>query len=136
VACLDTTFLIDLSRRHSGRRARARNKLRNLAAKGERLSTTRFSVAEMYVGVFRARDREREREAVSTVLAGLDILEFDAASARAFGNLTARLQELGRPAGDMDVLIAATALSAGETKLVTRNPTHYGDIPGVAVEGY
>ena len=136
MACLDTTFLIDLSRRHGGRRARARKKLKELVASGEQFSTTRFAVAELYVGVFRSRDRERERKAVRTVLTGLEILEFDAAAARAFGHLTARLQELGRPVGDMDVLIAATALTGGERVLVTRNPTHYESIPGITVAEY
>jgi predicted nucleic acid-binding protein len=33
------------------------------------------------------------------------------------------------------VLIAATVLEAGEY-LVTRNPAHFADIPGLAVESY
>jgi predicted nucleic acid-binding protein len=44
-------------------------------------------------------------------------------------------QELGRPAGDMDVLIAATALTAGQV-LVSDNASHFADIPELLVETY
>ncbi|HEX7551608.1 MAG TPA: type II toxin-antitoxin system VapC family toxin [Candidatus Methylomirabilis sp.] len=47
-----------------------------------------------------------------------------------FARITALLQQQGKPAGDMDVLIAATALVAGES-LVTANPTHFRNIPGL-----
>lgn len=53
-----------------------------------------------------------------------------------FARLAASLQAIGRPAGDMDVLIAATALSANEPILVTRNPTHFADLRGLDVQGY
>ena len=49
--------------------------------------------------------------------------------------LTALLQEKGKPAGDMDVLIAATALVAGE-KLVTDNEVHFRHITGLIVDTY
>ncbi len=135
MACLDTTFLIDLGRRKGAIRERAREKLRELAERGERLSTTRFNVAELHVGIFRADDAERERKAVEAVLSGLAILDFDRDSAAVFGRMTAHLQRLGRPAGDMDVLIAATVLVAGEI-LITRNPVHFDDIPGLTVEAH
>ena len=135
MACLDTTFLIDLGRRSGARQKRAREKLREVAARGERLSTTRFNVAELHVGIFRADDAERERKAVEAVLSGLAILDFDQDSAAVFGHITAHLQRLGRPAGDMDALIAATALVAAET-IITRNPGHFDEIPGLAVEAY
>ena len=136
MACLDTTFLIDLSRRRGARQEHARSKLRELVGRGEQLSASRFTAAELYVGVYRARERNRERETVDAVLSGLEILEFDEAAAKVFGRLTAHLQEIGRPAGDMDVLIAATAISANEPLLITRNPAHYADLPGVRVESY
>jgi predicted nucleic acid-binding protein len=42
---------------------------------------------------------------------------------------------IGRPAGDMDTLIAAIALAHGQ-RLVTRNPKHFADVPGLIVESY
>ncbi len=48
---------------------------------------------------------------------------------------TTLLVDLARPAGDMDVLIAATSMAAGHS-LVTRNPAHFDAIPEIVVEGY
>ena len=136
MACLDTTFLIDLSRRGaSKRRARARKKLAELVARGEAIVTTQFNVAELYVGVFRVRDSAKEEQAVRALLDGMEILEFNDVIARLFGRITAHQQVAGRPGGDMDVLIGATALAANHS-VVTRNPSHFGNIPGLSVESY
>lgn len=136
MACLDTTVFIDLSRGEGGKRSRARALLRELVAGDERLCTTRFTMAELYVGVYRSRDPGRARAAVEAVLRGMEVLEFLSASAEAFGRLTAVLQTRGKPVGDMDVLIAATALAEGETRIVTRNPAHFERIPGITVITY
>jgi len=108
-------------------------KLRELVDRGESLVTTRFNVAELYVGVCRSDHPDHEEKAVAAILEDIGVLEFDDRSARVFGLVTAHLQRIGRPAGDMDVLIAATALAAGEG-LVTLNPSHFADIPGLTVE--
>ena len=50
------------------------------------------NVAEMYVGVERSTDPAREAEKIEHLIEGLEILEFDDASARIFGAVTARLQ--------------------------------------------
>jgi predicted nucleic acid-binding protein len=110
-------------------------KVRELIDRGERLVTTRFNMAEMYVGVERSDDREGEEQAVRTVIEPLGVLDFDEPAARLFGQITAHLQRIGRPAGDMDVLIAATSMAAGHS-LVTRNPAHFDAIPEMVVEGY
>lgn len=136
MACLDTCLLIDLLRRAgSVRKRRASAKIKELADREERLTTTRFNVAELLVGVYRAGDPTRERAAVRTLLDKLTILEFDDGATKLFGRLTALLQELGKPAGDMDVLIAATALVSRET-LITDNAAHFKNIAGLTVETY
>lgn len=136
MACMDTTFLIDLGRRAGERRVRAERKLKELVASGARLVTTRFNVAELNVGVFRSDNPASERAAVTSLLAGIEIIEFDETAALIFARITARLQELGRPVGDMDALIAATALAANEPLLVTRNTVHFAGLPGLDVQGY
>ena len=136
MACLDTTFLIDLGRRTGERRLQARNKLKALLASGERLVTTRFNVAELNVGVFRSDDPTAERLAIASLLSGIAVIEFDETAAWICARLTASLQAISRPAGDLDVLIAATALAASEPVLVTRNPAHFADMPGLDVQGY
>ena len=136
MACLDTSLLIDLCRRNPARRLPAREKLRELGRRGETLAVTRLNIAELLVGMFRSRDPVRERRSIETVLRGLEILEFTDRASLVFARMTAHLQEIGKPAGDMDVLIAATAISSGHSIVVTRNPKHFANLPGVIVESY
>ena len=136
MACVDTTLLLDLAGRGGqAARHRAMKKLRELIDRGEPLFTTRFNVAELHVGIHRSDDSREEASRVAAVLAPFAIIEFDDIAAQLFGRITAHLRRLGRPAGDMDVLIAATAMAAGEG-LVTANPSHFSDIPDLAVEGH
>ena len=106
-----------------------------MAGKGQGLATTRFNVAELYVGVSRSRCPPEDEKAVRTLLSEFEILEFNDAAARLFGFITGFLQQIGKPAGDMDVLIAATALVSGHT-LITRNARHFRYIPHLVVEEY
>ena len=135
MACLDTTILVDLIRHGGGRKARAFEKFRQLVDREETLVTTLFNVAELYIGVARSGSPELEEQAVRTVLGGIGILDFDDTAARLFGQITAHLYGMGRPAGDMDVLIAATSMTAGHC-LITRNVSHFANIPQLAVETY
>jgi tRNA(fMet)-specific endonuclease VapC len=135
MACLDTTILIDLAGRGSPRREQAVRKIADLAGKGQTLATTRFNVAELYVGVARSKRPQEDERAVIALLSEFEILEFNDAAARVFGSVTGFLQRIGRPAGDMDVLIAATAMVHGHS-LITRNPKHFRDIPALIVEDY
>jgi predicted nucleic acid-binding protein len=135
MACFDTTFLIDLGGRASPRREQAARKVEELAARGEGPATTRFNVAELYVGLSRSRRPQEDEKAIRTLLGKFEILEFNDAAARLFGFLTGFLQQRGRPAGDMGVLIAATAMTYGHT-LVTRNSRHFRHIPLLVVEEY
>lgn len=136
MACLDTSVLIDLGRGPgSAWQQRAQRAVADLARRGSLLATTRFNVAELWVGIFRAPDRPVEQAKVERLLAPLAVLEFDANGARLFGQLTAHLQALGEPVGDMDALIAAVALAHGH-EILTRNAKHFRRIPGVIVHTY
>ena len=136
MACLDTTLLLDLVGR-GGRvhQSRAREAVSALVSRGEPICTTRLNVAELWTGVFRSDEPARERARVDRVLADCQVLELDAAGAETFGRITAQLQAIGHPVGDMDVLIAAVAIASGQ-RLITRNPQHFSLIPGLIVETY
>ena len=99
------------------------------------LVTTRFNIAELYVGIARSNDPRREEKAIHVLLSDFEILEFTDAAARVFGSTTGFLQKIGKPSGDMDVLIAATAMVHGH-ELITRNPRHFHHIPDLIVEDY
>jgi tRNA(fMet)-specific endonuclease VapC len=135
MACLDTTILIDLVGRNAPRKEQAVRKIEELAGKGQTLATTRFNVAELYVGAARSSRPQEDERAIAALLSEFEVLEFNDAAARVFGSVTGFLQQIGRPAGDMDVLIAATAMAHGHS-LITRNPKHFRHIPTLIVEDY
>lgn len=136
MACLDTSLLLDLSGRGGrGLQQRARRKLEELHAAGEALATTRFTVAELWVGIERSAAPGKEQIAVQQLLRPLVILDFDETGARAFGRLVSYLQVRGLTTGDMDALIASIALVSGHS-IVTQNTRPFENIPGLKVEGY
>ena len=136
MACLDTTFLIDLAGNGGrGLRRRAEAKLRALQLADDPLTTTRFNVAELWVGAARSSTPDVEAAAVETLVESFLVLEFDSRAARIFGSIAASAQSRGRPIGDMDALIASVALCHGQ-KLVTRNERHFNEILGLVVETY
>ena len=135
MACLDTTMLIDLLGNKSANREKALAKIDQLTGDGEALYTTRFNLAELYVGIARSKSPKAEEKLIGNLLKFIKVLEFDERSARLFGQITAYLQMLGKPVGDMDVLIAATSLASTQ-KLITRNSRHFKNIPQLKVEEY
>jgi len=137
MACLDTTVLVDLLRSNPDWKHRALDKIVKLSARGETIVTTRFNLAELYLGVELSNDAKRNYREVKNIFNYIDlILEFTDSSAQSFGRIAAHLRRIGRPVGDFDMLIAATSLAAGHTLLVTRNPSHFSGIPDLTVESY
>jgi tRNA(fMet)-specific endonuclease VapC len=133
---LDTTVLVDLMRpRAAEAHRRALAFVNSARGDGKAISTTRINVAELLVGVELADDRLDELQRVQDVLEEIAILDLDQRAAQRFGYITARLQRLGRPVSDLDVLIASIALANGQS-LVTRNARHFAEIPGLQLESY
>ncbi len=103
---------------------------------GEPLITA-VSLAELSVGPLVGRD-EAERAARQALLqqaeADFDPLPFDAAAARAFGQVAASLRRAGRKpaARAYDAMIAATAV-ANALPLYTHNPQDFAGIDGLDV---
>jgi hypothetical protein len=98
---------------------------------------TAVTLAELSVGPLVARD-EPERAARQAHLqqaeSDFDPLPFDAAAARAFGQVAASLRRAGRKpaARAYDAMIAATALAVG-LPLYTCNPDDFAGIDGLHV---
>ena len=98
---------------------------------------TAVTLAELSVGPLVAAN-EKERAARQAHLqqaeADFDPLPFDAAAARAFGQVAASLRRSGRKVGarSYDAMIAATAL-ANDLAVYTRNPTDFEGIEGLTV---
>ncbi len=136
MAILDTTFLIDLMKESKAQRAGpATAKLSELLQRAEELRTAVFTVGELYVGVAKGSQPDKERKAIEECLTLLEIVRFEESTARLFGQLVGQLERQGQVIGDMDALIASVALEQDEL-LVTRNTAHFQRVPGLRVEGY
>jgi tRNA(fMet)-specific endonuclease VapC len=72
---------------------------------------------------------------IDEMLAGLEIVPFDAEAAAVFGRVRAELERIGRPAPVADLRIAAIALTRGMT-VVTGNVRHFSNVPGLVVEDW
>lgn len=96
-----------------------------------------ITLAELSVGPLVTDDdaeRARRMAHVQQAEADFDPLPFDAAAARAFGQVAASLRRSGRKpaARALDALIAATAIANG-LPLYTCNPGDFAGIDGLAL---
>ena len=63
------------------------------------------------------------------------VIDISKAIMETYGNIKAETQEKGNPIDDMDLLIAATALTQNYT-LVTNNEKHFAKIPGLVIQNW
>ena len=76
--------------------------------------------AELAHGVEKSAAVEKNRVALSMLLANIEILSFDVNAANNYGKIRADLEKKGTPIGPLDMMIAGHAQSLGYT-VVTNN---------------
>lgn len=108
---VDTTWIIDYLRGHQDTIQRLQ------AYRAEGLAVAIVSLAELYEGVFRSRSPADNETILKYFLTGVTVLSIDEEVCIIFGREMARLRQAGMAVGDMDVLIAATAIRHGLTLL-------------------
>jgi tRNA(fMet)-specific endonuclease VapC len=91
-----------------------------------------ITLAELAFGVSKSLNASKNEPALAEFTAPLQILPFDDAAARVYGNIRARLEKGGVVIGSLDMLIGAHALSLGLT-LVTHNTREFSRIAGLRV---
>ena len=90
-----------------------------------------IAVAELYYGVFKAPDPEKEEREINIFLDGLDgIVPLERESCMIFAREKRRLESVGLPIDRFDLLIGATAIHLGLT-LLTNNRRHYERMEGL-----
>lgn len=94
-----------------------------------------ITVAELEYGAAKSAFPDRNRLALVSFLAPLEILAFSDADAIVHGQIRADLEAGGTPIGAYDLLIGAQALAQGLT-LVTNNEREFKRIPGLNVENW
>ena len=93
------------------------------------------TLAELRFGVMKSAAVERNAAALDDFLLPLEIADFDAAAAEAYGRVRAGLEKAGTPIGPLDTQIGAHALSLGAV-LVTNNVREFRRIPGLKIENW
>ncbi len=130
MACLETTFLVDLVR---GKKEVKLFK-EELDKSESRLCMTAPSVMELWAGMFLAKSSAAEKQHVNDLIESLEVLPLDAKSAKEAGEMESELIQKGVRLETEDLMIAAIARVHGE-KLVTRDQ-HYARIPGLKLLKY
>jgi len=89
-----------------------------------------ITLAELLYGVAKSEYKERNRQALEEFLLPLEIADFDADAAKAYGRVRAGLEKDGKPIGPLDTQIGAHALGLGIV-LVTHNMREFRRIPNL-----
>ena len=90
-------------------------------------------LAEPYEGVYYSRDTAQSEQKLNDFLESVTLVGMDEGTAKIFGRERGRLRAAGIMIGDMDLLIAATALQYDLT-LLTNNRNHFERIEGLRIE--
>jgi len=90
--------------------------------------------AELRFGIARWPDAGRLKIAVEEFLLRVEVLPWDSEAARHYAELRADLEKKGEPMGNLDMMIAAHALSA-EAALVTHDRVFRG-VKGLRIEDW
>ncbi|MDR0447684.1 MAG: PIN domain-containing protein [Treponema sp.] len=109
--------------------------IRNLIKHEEdEICISAISYAELRFGLEK-KGSERLFNETSVITEKLSIINFDESQSELYGKIRLELEKTGVALGDMDMLIAAAALSTGAI-LVSHNVKHFRKIEGIIVEDW
>lgn len=91
--------------------------------------------AELVHGVEKSQAIEKNRVALTLLLAGIEIMDFDSSAAESYGKIRAKLEKMGKPIGPLDMMIAGHVESLGYT-VVTNNTREFMRLSGLKIENW
>ena len=106
--------------------------LKRIRGEIDKIALSSLVVAELDYGAKVSQKSEENLEKLYRLVEITQVVPFDVECARIFGTIKSRLRSLGKPTGEVDALIAATAM-AHEAILVTANKKHFENIEGLKV---
>ncbi|MBQ6025208.1 MAG: type II toxin-antitoxin system VapC family toxin [Lachnospiraceae bacterium] len=101
----------------------------------EDVCVSSVTYAELVHGVEKSVAVEKNRLALSMLLANIEILDFDVDAADCYGKIRADLEKKGTPIGPLDMMIAGHAQSLGYT-VVTNNVKEFSRVPDLKIENW
>jgi tRNA(fMet)-specific endonuclease VapC len=117
------------------RRGLIRERSQQAVQAGGRIGICTPVLGELWAGVEFSQTRERNRHRLIRALAELIVWPYDNAAAEEYGRIYAALRRLGRPMQQIDIQIAAVALSLGHCTAVSKD-SDLAAVPGLAVENW
>ena len=99
----------------------------------DRIALSTLVVAELDYGAKASQKAEENLEKLYRFVDIVRVVPFDLECAKIFGTIKSKLRKMGKPTGEVDALIAATAMS-NKAVLVTGNRKHFENIKGLKVE--
>ena len=108
-------------------------KLQNINPEDVCISSVTY--AELVHGVEKSAAVEKNRLALSMLLANMEILDFDVDAADCYGKIRAALEKKGTPIGPLDMMIAGHAQSLGYT-VVTNNVKEFSRVSALKIENW
>ncbi len=97
---------------------------------GKDVCISAITYGELEYGIQKSSAPERNRTAITQILMGISILDFDSDAARHYGDIFADLEKKGQRIGERDMLIAGHARSLGYT-VVTNNTREFARVQGL-----
>jgi tRNA(fMet)-specific endonuclease VapC len=128
---LDTGIMGDFINHRRGVDGRVRKARRQ----GARIGTCLPVVGELFFGVEASAIRDENLKRLKRALSGVVCWPFDRPAAEEYGRLAAELRRIGRPMQQIDIQIAATALSLGDCTVVSAD-SDLAAVPGLSVENW
>ncbi len=115
---------------------RIRRRVKRRMRAGATVGVSMVTVCELEYGAGKSAHPERERRAVSRILAPFALFECDAVRMpRHYGEVRCMLESARNTIGAMDLMIAAHARARGAT-LVTNNVREFNRVEGLKVENW
>ena len=102
---------------------------------GRDIYISAVTYGELEYGIQKSQDPEKNRIAITQILLGINILDFDSKAAQHFGNIFADLERRNMRIGDRDMMIAGHARSLDYT-LITNNVREFQRVSGLKYEDW
>lgn len=101
----------------------------------EEIAVSVLVAAELNYGAKASQHPKKNLDKLTRFIDVVHIIPFDLSCAVKFGDIKSKLRAIGKPTGEVDALIAATAM-AHKAILVTDNIRHFKNIEGLKMENW
>lgn len=99
------------------------------------ISIPSIALYELEVGIAKSNNPEKRKKQLETLLSRIIVLPFATKEAEVAAMIRAELEDIGKPLGPYDTLIAGIALSSNAT-LVTHNTKEFSRVEGLSIEDW